>query len=176
MAFLGYILLPNYPTNTPWLSETESALAQYRLSREADGEKDEVNESVLLGLKDCLTDPKAWLLVLILTGAVVGMSFTCKSLTCRNASKPTWIRIFTREFHRFLPINRPDPRLPQCGDASSNLSSLLLRLHLLHRKFLAQRQDEGALLPHSRLLRHLNHRADSLHVHLQRWRPLLRTL
>lgn len=85
-AFLGYALLPNYPTNTPWLTEAESALAQYRLSRETDGETDEVKESVFIGLKQCLADPKAWLLVLILTGAVVGMSFTCKS------DKPRMIR------------------------------------------------------------------------------------
>ncbi|KAI5868110.1 retrograde regulation protein 2 [Durotheca rogersii] len=75
-AFAGYLLLPNYPENTPWLNETESALAQYRLSREVDGEVDEVTESVLVGLKQCLSDPKAWLLVLILSGAVVSMSFT----------------------------------------------------------------------------------------------------
>lgn len=78
MAFFGYILLPNYPANTSWLTETERALAQYRLSREADGETDEVKESVFAGLKQCVIDPKTWLLVLIQTGAVMSMSFTCK--------------------------------------------------------------------------------------------------
>ena len=80
MAFFGYILLPNYPTNTSWLNEAESALAQYRLSREADGETDEVKESVFIGLKQCVSDPRTWLLVLIQSGAVMSMSFTCKSL------------------------------------------------------------------------------------------------
>lgn len=79
MAFLGFVLLPNYPSNTPWLSDAERALAQYRLSREADGESDEVKESVFVGFKQCFTDPKVPLLVLIQTSAVVSMSFTCES-------------------------------------------------------------------------------------------------
>ena len=76
-AFIGFLVLPNYPSNTPWLNENERALAQYRLSREADGETDDVNESVFVGLKQCIVDPKTWLLVLIQTAAVVSMSFTC---------------------------------------------------------------------------------------------------
>ena len=79
LGFVAYPLLPNYPTNTKWLSEAEKALAQYRLSRECDGDKDEVEESVFIGLKQAATDPKTWLLVLILTCAVISMSFTCKS-------------------------------------------------------------------------------------------------
>lgn len=78
VGFLGYILLPNYPSNTPWLSEVESTIAQYRLSRENDGQGDEVTESVFIGLKQALADPKTWLLVLIQTGAVLSMSFTCE--------------------------------------------------------------------------------------------------
>lgn len=73
----GYFLLPNYPHNTAFLTEAEAALAQYRLARENDGENDEITESVFIGLKQAVADPKVWLLVLILTGAVVSMSFTC---------------------------------------------------------------------------------------------------
>lgn len=73
------MLLPNYPHNTTFLNEAESALAQYRLSRENNNEEDDVSESVFVGLKQAVTDPKVWLLVLILTGAVVSMSFTCKN-------------------------------------------------------------------------------------------------
>lgn len=76
VAFLGYILLPNYPSNTSWLSEEETALAQWRLNKEVDGQKDEVKESVFVGLKQALSDPKVYLLVLIQTSAVVSMSFT----------------------------------------------------------------------------------------------------
>lgn len=75
-AFAGYLLLPNYPSNTSWLSAEETAMAQWRLSREVDGESDEVNESVFLGLKKALSDPKVYVLVLIQTSAVVSMSFT----------------------------------------------------------------------------------------------------
>lgn len=56
-------------------------MAQYRLSRENNNEEDEVTESVFIGLKQAVADPKTWLLVLILTGAVVSMSFTCKKST-----------------------------------------------------------------------------------------------
>lgn len=76
LAFLGYILLPNYPSNTAWLSAEESALARWRLSREVDSEEDEVNESVFVGLRQAVTDPKVYLLVFIQTAAVVSMSFT----------------------------------------------------------------------------------------------------
>lgn len=83
IGFLGYVLLPNYPQNTPFLTDEESALAQYRLSRENDGDNDQVKESVFVGFNQAIADPKMWLLVLILTGAVVSMSFTCKSAPLR---------------------------------------------------------------------------------------------
>ncbi|KAH8892132.1 retrograde regulation protein 2 [Thozetella sp. PMI_491] len=76
VAFFGYLLLPNYPSNTAWLSEVETALAQYRLSRENNGDDDEVTESLFVGLKQTLADPKMYLLVFIQTAAVVSMSFT----------------------------------------------------------------------------------------------------
>lgn len=85
--------MPNYPANTGWLSDAESALAQWRLAREYDGEGDEVEDSVFSGLKQSLADPKSWLLVLIQTGAVMSMSFTCtsfppfSSITCRQGKE-----------------------------------------------------------------------------------------
>ncbi|KAF2641722.1 retrograde regulation protein 2 [Massarina eburnea CBS 473.64] len=76
IAFLGYILLPNYPSNTTWLSAEETAMAQWRLDRENDGVRDEVKTPVFIGLKEALADPKVYLLVFIQTCAVVSMSFT----------------------------------------------------------------------------------------------------
>lgn len=76
LAFIGYVLLPNYPSNTSFLSEEERALAQWRLNREVNGQKDEVKDSVFIGLKQALVDPKVYLLVFIQTTAVVSMSFT----------------------------------------------------------------------------------------------------
>lgn len=77
-AIPAYWLLPNYPTTTPWLSEEERALAAYRLALEADGEDDDATGkgAVWKGLKQCFTDPKVWLLVLIQSCATIGMSFT----------------------------------------------------------------------------------------------------
>lgn len=75
-AFPAFWLLPNYPTTTTWLSETERALAAYRLALEADNEEDEVKGSVWKGAKQCFGDPKVWLLVLIQSCATIGMSFT----------------------------------------------------------------------------------------------------
>ncbi|KAF2825752.1 retrograde regulation protein 2 [Ophiobolus disseminans] len=76
LAFAGYMLLPNYPSNTSFLSQEETAMAQWRLNRENDGVADEVNESVFTGLKQAFSDPKVPLLVFIQTCAVVSMSFT----------------------------------------------------------------------------------------------------
>jgi hypothetical protein len=58
MAFGGYMLLPNYPSNTSFLSAEETAMAQWRLERENDGVADEVEESVFTGLKQAFSDPK----------------------------------------------------------------------------------------------------------------------
>jgi len=58
LAFAGYILLPNYPSNTSFLSAEETAMAQWRLDRENDGVADEVNDSVFAGLKQAFSDPK----------------------------------------------------------------------------------------------------------------------
>ena len=70
------ILLPNYPRTTSWLTPEERVLAEYRLSRDADGEADDVVESVFVGLKQAVSDPMVWLLVFIDTCAVVGQAFT----------------------------------------------------------------------------------------------------
>jgi hypothetical protein len=58
MAFAGYMLLPNYPSNTSFLTSEETAMAQWRLERENDGVADEVEESVFIGLKQAFSDPK----------------------------------------------------------------------------------------------------------------------
>ncbi|PSN60698.1 retrograde regulation protein 2 [Corynespora cassiicola Philippines] len=76
LAFAGYALLPDYPSNTSWLSAEETALAQWRLERRLDGAKDEVSDSVFVGLKQAVGDPLVYLLVFIQTCAVISMSFT----------------------------------------------------------------------------------------------------
>ncbi|KAF2655464.1 retrograde regulation protein 2 [Lophiostoma macrostomum CBS 122681] len=77
LAFAGYYLLPNYPSNTMWLSEEERALAVWRLDRELDGQTDEAQKSTVIdGFKMAVSDLKVYLLVFIQTAAVVSMSFT----------------------------------------------------------------------------------------------------
>lgn len=76
VAVAGYLLLPDYPSNTSFLSEEERAMATWRLSREVNGQDDEVQESVFVGMKAAFTDPKVYLLVFIQTAAIVSMSFT----------------------------------------------------------------------------------------------------
>ena len=104
----AFWLLPNYPSNTAWLSAEESALAQFRLARDYEGERDEVEDSVFKGFKQSVSDPKSWLLVLIQTCAVMSMSFTCKCqlLTTlkhtRNAT--TWITCANLEIDFFPSI------------------------------------------------------------------------
>ncbi|KAI8625533.1 hypothetical protein F5Y19DRAFT_479453 [Xylariaceae sp. FL1651] len=67
---------PVTPRTTRCISVEEAALAEWRLSIEADGEGDEVKGPVFKGFKQPVSDPRVWLLVLIQTGAVIGMSFT----------------------------------------------------------------------------------------------------
>jgi hypothetical protein len=65
MAFAGYALLPNYPSNTSFLSPEETAMAQWRLNRENDGVADEVKDSVFIGLKQAFSDPKVVRFILL---------------------------------------------------------------------------------------------------------------
>ena len=168
VGFLGYVLLPNYPSNTPFLSEVESTLAQYRLARENDSQEDRVTESVFVGLKQALVDPKTWLLVLIQTGAVLSMSFTCKS-----NSSPFVLSSLNDTSHRLLPIDCSDPGLPQSRNPPAHRAALLHGLYIFHCQLLAQRTHQRAMLPHRHRCRHLDHRSDCLDHQLQHRRPLL---
>jgi len=59
-------LLPDFPNSgpKPWLTEQERRFAEWRLTRAAHDETDE-NGPVKQAIKDALTDPKVWALVLI---------------------------------------------------------------------------------------------------------------
>lgn len=90
-------------------------MAQYRLARENDGDNDEVKESVFVGLKQAISDPKVWLLVLILTGAVVSMSFTCQyscfrpEISTKVDTNVHFIQTFSRPSSRLLGIRALKP-------------------------------------------------------------------
>ncbi|KAF7302955.1 Tartrate transporter [Mycena kentingensis (nom. inval.)] len=81
--FLGFLvmwLLPDYPKNTRWISDTESRLAQARLAVDA-GEADQDTESGsrFEGIKLAAADPLTWLFSLMLfsqhLGRAVGQFF-----------------------------------------------------------------------------------------------------
>lgn len=129
-AVPAYWILPNYPATTKWLSEQERALAVWRLSIEADGEEDTVQGSVWKGLKEACSDLKVWLLVIIQTGAVMGMSFVRPPPQYRLWKLLTLIDVF-------LPEHRRDTGLSSSGDAVADRTSVFCRLHLCHRKQLA---------------------------------------
>lgn len=74
-AILGLFILPDFPSNTRFLSEKERAIAVLRLERDA-GEADEERTSVWKGLRDSILDYKVWLLVAIVLFKTSAASFT----------------------------------------------------------------------------------------------------
>ncbi|KAL4983045.1 MFS general substrate transporter [Aspergillus falconensis] len=76
-GLLAVLLLPDFPRSgqRKWLTAQEQRFAEWRLAREANNEVDE-NGSVQEGLRDALTDPKAWMLVLIQVCQLTSQSWT----------------------------------------------------------------------------------------------------
>lgn len=133
MAFAGYALLPNYPSNTSFLSAEETAMAQWRLDRENDGVADEVKESVFVGLKQAFSDPKV----------VSTLHYLYYYLTL------TWSVATTRvhpdlcsclyELYLFLPIDRQDARLSPRRDTPAYCATILSSILILHSQLMALR-------------------------------------
>ncbi|KAL5050899.1 hypothetical protein BDW71DRAFT_194028 [Aspergillus fruticulosus] len=76
-GLLAVLLLPDFPRSgqRKWLTTQEQRFAEWRLAREANNEVDE-NGSVQEGLRNALTDPKAWMLVLIQVCQLTSQSWT----------------------------------------------------------------------------------------------------
>ncbi|KAL4994233.1 MFS general substrate transporter [Aspergillus recurvatus] len=76
-GLLAVLLLPEFPRSgqRKWLTAQEQRFAEWRLARDTNDEVDE-NGSVKEGLRDALTDPKAWLLVLIQVCQLTSQSWT----------------------------------------------------------------------------------------------------
>ncbi|KAN0081222.1 Major facilitator superfamily domain containing protein [Tylopilus felleus] len=76
IGFLSMWLLPDYPHNTRWLSPAERHLAQVRLAEDAgEADKDSEKESVFVGLKMALKDPKVPIFMLMCASLLLGLSF-----------------------------------------------------------------------------------------------------
>ncbi|KAJ3930965.1 MAG: major facilitator superfamily domain-containing protein [Lentinula lateritia] len=69
-------LLPDYPTNTRWVSPKDRRLAQARLADDAgEADKDSTGDSPLKGLLMAIQDPKVWVFAIMNTAQLLGLSF-----------------------------------------------------------------------------------------------------
>ncbi|KAG6855145.1 hypothetical protein C0991_006074 [Blastosporella zonata] len=75
IAALAIFVLPDFPTNTRWLSPEERALAIRRMEEDAGVGDEEQTEGQGSGLWLAITDIKVWWLSLALTSQVVALSF-----------------------------------------------------------------------------------------------------
>jgi hypothetical protein len=157
MAFAGYALLPNYPSNTAFLSAEETAMAQWRLDRENDGVADEVNESVFVGLKQAFTDLK----VVSYSSPQVLRSNRADVTLAAARVHPNMCRCL-HELHILLPIHCQDARVSSRRDTPTDRSSLLPSLFVLGPELVAFWTLRRTLLPYRRCMCHLCGRADRL--------------
>lgn len=65
IALLAVLILPDFPTNTRWLSKEEAAVAEQRLARDAAGTTDEYNESWIVGFKEAFKDWRTYVFAAI---------------------------------------------------------------------------------------------------------------
>ncbi|KAG6919397.1 hypothetical protein DXG01_006280 [Tephrocybe rancida] len=75
VAAVAIFVLPDFPTNTRWLSPEERALAIRRMEEDAGVGDEEQTEGQGSGLWLAVTDIKVWWLALALTSQVVALSF-----------------------------------------------------------------------------------------------------
>jgi len=76
VAILSIFILPDFPSNTRWLSPLERRLAEVRLTEDVGAANDEgEKQGQVHGLKLAVSDWKVWWLALALTAYVVGLSF-----------------------------------------------------------------------------------------------------
>jgi len=63
IAFLSMAILPDYPSTTRWLSESERLIAQKRLVDDVGAaDENDAEESIFHGLKLAVSDVKVWAL------------------------------------------------------------------------------------------------------------------
>lgn len=65
IAFFAMFLLPDHPLTTRWLTSAQRELAQARMDRDTVGL--EASKGPVAGLKQAITDPRLWLLVVMQT-------------------------------------------------------------------------------------------------------------
>jgi len=76
VAILSIFILPDFPSNTRWLSPLERRLAEIRLAEDVGAVSEEgEKQGRMHGLKLAVSDWKVWWLALTLTAYTVGLSF-----------------------------------------------------------------------------------------------------
>lgn len=65
IALISFLVLPDFPTNTRWLTETERLVAEVRLSQDAAGDADEDSEAWAFGFKEAFKDYRAYIFAAI---------------------------------------------------------------------------------------------------------------
>ncbi|KAF2715665.1 pantothenate transporter liz1 [Pleomassaria siparia CBS 279.74] len=78
IALSAFIVLPNFPRTTTWLTEEERQLAVYRLQEDVgeDDWTDSESQSFFYGLRLALVDVKTWVLMVLLLANVSSASVT----------------------------------------------------------------------------------------------------
>ncbi|RKF53669.1 MFS transporter prlL [Golovinomyces cichoracearum] len=76
VASLSFIILPNFPRTTSWLTHEEQELAMWRLQEDVGGGKlaDESKQSFFTGLKMACTDVKIYVLMVLIYGFAASSS------------------------------------------------------------------------------------------------------
>lgn len=108
LALLAILVLPDFPANTPWLTDQERQMALFRLERDAAGEPDWVSsetQPLLEGFRMLLRDTKNWVLVVVVYGSASAISI--------NAFFPTVVASFGRSNTETLLLTAP-PYLLAC--------------------------------------------------------------
>jgi len=76
VALCAIFILPDFPSNTKWLSPQERRLAELRMAEEVgESDQDLKQEGQLVGLILAVKDWRVWFMALALTSQVVGLSF-----------------------------------------------------------------------------------------------------
>ncbi|OZJ02035.1 hypothetical protein BZG36_04953, partial [Bifiguratus adelaidae] len=74
-GLIAFVVLPDFPENTRWLTEEERLVAQRRSIQDAGEKDDDEGVSMWRAFVMAMTDIKVWILAFMLTAAVVGLSF-----------------------------------------------------------------------------------------------------
>lgn len=74
VAFVAFFVLPEWPSNTRFLTEQEREMAQYRI-QVSNGGRDEEDGGLWDGLKQAVRDPFTWFFCLMHFSLVTAQSF-----------------------------------------------------------------------------------------------------